>query len=75
MTAEQIIEELKAGKYYSIACSNYEEYYWYRDGKFHSSMENGIHDPKDTMMSEDRVRGEFARALMNKERYDVWEGI
>jgi len=75
MTAEQIIDELKKGKHYSIACSYYEEYYWYRNGQFHSSMENGIDDPKDSILSEDRVRGEFARALRDKEHYDVWEGI
>ena len=75
MTAEEIIKSLKEGNYWSIACSRYEEYYWYRDGRFHSSMENGIHDPKDKVFSEDRVRGEFARALRDKENYDVWQGI
>ena len=75
MTAEQIIESLKQGNYWTIACSMYEEYFWYRGGQFHSSIENGIHDPKDTPMSEDRVRGEFARALVNKDRYDVYEGV
>ena len=74
-TTEEIIKELKDGKYWSIATSMYEEYFWYKDGEFHSSMENGVHYPKEKKTSEESVRKSFARALADPEHYDVWNGF
>lgn len=72
---DKIIMTLKSGECYSLGCAAYEEYYWYKDGEFHSSMENGIHDPVDTVRSEEAVRRSFTTALLSPNQYDVWLGI
>ena len=74
-TVEEILKELEDGKYWSIATSMYEEYFWCKDGEFHSSMENGYHDPKEKIFTKERVMSEFTRALADPEHYDVWNGF
>lgn len=67
----EIVSEIKEGRIYTIASSMYEEYYWYKDGEFHSSFENGRDDPKDKSTLEERIRSDITKALLSPNEYDI----
>lgn len=69
------MEKLRKGEYVTIACSMYEKYFWCRDGKFHSSMEDGLNEPVDRGISESRVRDSISYALSNPSDYDCYVGL
>lgn len=68
---KEIVSEIKEGRIYTIASSWREDYYWYADGEFHSSFENGRDDPKDKGISEERIISEITKALLSPDKYDI----
>ena len=70
--AMQIVKEIKEGRIYTIAGSMCEDYYWYKDGKFHTSFENGVEDSKDIYVSEERVISEILRAMADPSLFDIF---
>lgn len=70
MKIDEIIAKIKEGRDYTIACSMYEETYWYEDGNFYKSMENGIHEPKREKTNEVLVRRNVRLSLAQPEMYD-----
>lgn len=69
---DRYLEKIEDGANLTIACSQYEQYYWYSDGEYHTAMENGLYDPKEKVVSEDTVRSDITQALMSPERYDIF---
>ena len=69
--AKKIIEEIKEGRIYTIAGSICEDYYWYKDGKFHTSFEDGIADSTDKIISEERVISDILRAMADPSLFDI----
>lgn len=67
---DTIINEIKKGRTYTVACSQYEEYFWYSDGQFYGAMENGVNDPKSKVIDEDVVRREISIAIYCPDEYD-----
>ena len=68
---DNIIYGIKNGKTFTVSCSNYEEYYTYRNGKFYTAMENGISEPYSKERTEEYVRTNIQHALNNPRRYDA----
>lgn len=67
---EEIMDRIKKGEDYTIACSMYEEYFWYKDGNWYKSMENGMNEPIPRKTTEDAVKRGVIQALMFPEMYD-----
>lgn len=67
---DTIINEIKKGRTYTVACSMYEEYFWYEEGEFFKAMENGVCEPRPKKTTEEMVRKGISMALHNPEMYD-----
>lgn len=67
---DEIINKIKEGNYYTIACSMYEEYFWYENGNYYKSVENGMNEPIPKKTTEDMVRRAVLQALTFPEMYD-----
>lgn len=71
MEVDKIIEGIKNGKHFTIATSAYEQYLSYKDGKFYSAYEDGVHNTS-VEKSEDYIRTSIQHALNNPRKYDAF---
>jgi len=71
MEVDKIIEGIKNGKHFTIATSRYEQYLWYKDGKFYSAYEDGIHNSSSVEKTEDYIRTSIQHALNRPREYDA----
>ena len=68
---EEIMEGIKNGASFTIACSMYEETFWLRKDGFGSTFDNGA-DLKVKNLDEATVRSRIQRAITNPNKYDAF---
>ena len=71
MNIDEIIKEIKEGKSFTIACSNYEQYFWFKDDAFYTSIENGYCEGAPSKKDEAYVRRNISIALHHPEEWDA----
>lgn len=68
---DKIINKIKNGKVLTISCSSYEEMFYFRNGKFMSTFDNGlICEARER--SESTVRSAISRAQHDPDGYDMF---
>jgi hypothetical protein len=68
---DKIINKIKNGKVLTISCSSYEELFYFRNGKFMSTFDNGlICEARER--SESTVRSAISRAQHDPDGYDMF---
>ena len=73
MTIDEIINRIKEGEDLCIACSQYEETIYSKNGEYMSYIENGIYE-STKKVEEKYVIHQITRAIINSNYYDLYLG-
>ena len=75
MDIDNFVNGIKEGRTVTLACSRYEQYFWYKDGRFYTNYEDGINERPPKEVTESYVRRDISIAIHHPECWDVYFDI